>query len=212
MSEKSMIPAPQYTLNEAIGVCLAMCQRALAEVRALARIPGPQGQTGPEGKAGAPGARGERGEKGERGEIGKQGPPGIDGKNGERGAKGEPGRNATDLALLQEQIEQRVERAIEAISLTTPDSGRTLRFCLGGELVREIKTALVLDAGVWKDGTTYAAGDGVTLGGSFFIAQADTTAKPGQSNDWRLAVKRGADGRDHRGDEETRVLKPVRFK
>ena len=25
MSEKSMIPIPQYTLNEAIGVCLAMC-------------------------------------------------------------------------------------------------------------------------------------------------------------------------------------------
>jgi hypothetical protein len=211
MSENSTIPAPQYTLNEAIGVCLAICQRALTEVRALARIPGPPGQTGPEGKAGAPGARGERGEKGERGEAGKQGPPGLDGKDGERGAKGEPGRNAADLTLVQEHIDQRVERAIAAISLTTPDSGRTLRFCLGGELVREIKTALVLDAGVWKEGTTYAAGDGVTLGGSFFIAQTETTAKPGQSNDWRLAVKRGTDGRDHRGDEE-RVLKPVRFK
>jgi Collagen triple helix repeat (20 copies) len=210
MSENPTIPAPQYTLNEAMSVCLAMCQRALTEVRALARIPGPPGQTGPEGKTGAPGARGERGEKGERGEAGKQGPPGLDGKDGERGAKGEPGRNATDLALLQEQIEQRVERAIEAISLTTPDSGRTLRLTFGG-MVREVKTALVLDAGVWKDGTTYAAGDGVTLGGSFFIAQAETTAKPGQSSDWRLAVKRGTDGRDRRGEEE-RVLKPVRFK
>jgi integrin beta 3 len=188
-----------------------MCQRALTEVRALARIPGPPGQTGPEGKAGASGARGERGEKGERGEIGKQGPPGLDGKNGERGAKGEPGRNATDLALLQEQIEQRVERAIAAISVTTPDSGRTLRFCLGGELVREIKTALVLDAGVWKDSTTYAAGDGVTLGGSFFIAQAETAAKPGQSNDWRLAVQRGKDGNNYRSDEK-RVAEPIRFK
>jgi hypothetical protein len=210
MSENSTIPAPQYTLNEAMGVCLAMCQRALTEVRMLARIPGPPGQTGPEGKAGAPGARGERGDKGERGEAGKQGPPGIDGKNGERGAKGEPGRNATDLALLQEQIEQRVERAIEAISLTTPDSGRTLRLTFGG-MVREVKTALVLDAGVWKEGATYAAGDGVTLGGSFFIAQAETTAKPGKSDEWRLAVKRGTDGRDARIDEK-RVLEPVRFK
>ena len=71
MSEKSTIPAPQYTLIEALGVCLAMCQRALAEVRALARIPGPPGETGPEGKRGL---AGERGEKGERGEPGKQGP------------------------------------------------------------------------------------------------------------------------------------------
>jgi integrin beta 3 len=211
MNDKSIIPSPQYTLAEAISVCLAMCHRALAEVRALARVPGPPGQIGAEGKRGPQGEKGERGEKGDRGEIGKQGAPGIDGKDGERGVKGEPGRNAADLTLLQEHIDQRVERAIAAITLITPDSGRTLRFCLGGELVREIKTALVLDAGVWKEGTTYAAGDGVTLGGSFFIAQTDTAAKPGQSNEWRLAVKRGADGRDHRGDEE-RVLKPVRFK
>jgi integrin beta 3 len=193
-----------------MGVCLAMCQRALAEVRALARMPGPSGQTGPEGKAGPQGEKGDRGEKGECGEIGKQGPPGIDGKDGERGAKGEPGRNASDLTLLQEHIDERVGRAIDAIMVMTPDGGRTLRLSFG-EKVREIKTALVLDAGVWKEGTTYAAGDGVTLGGSFFIAQAETTTKPGQSNDWRLAVKRGADGRDNRGDEE-RVLKPVRFK
>jgi collagen type III alpha len=211
MSDNPTIPAPQYTLTEAIGVGLAMGQRALSEVRALARIPGPPGQTGPEGKAGAPGARGERGEKGERGETGKQGPPGIDGKNGERGAKGEPGRNATDLALLQEQIEQRVERAIEAISLTTPDSGRTLRLTFGG-MVREIKTALVLDAGVWKEGASYAAGDGVTHAGCFFIAQAETTTKPGsKSEDWRLAVKCGRDGRDWR-PEEKRALEPIRFK
>lgn len=212
MSEHPMIPAPQYTWFEGLSVCLAMCHRALAEVRALARMPGPAGQNGPEGQAGP---RGERGEKGERGEpgIGKQGPPGLDGKDGERGAKGEPGRNATDLVLLQEQIEQRIERVIAAISLTTPDSGRTLRFCLGGEQVREIRTALVLDAGTWKDGTTYAAGDGVTVGGSFFIAQIETAAKPGQSDDWRLAVKRGNDGRDWRPEKEAQMIKqPIRFK
>ena len=57
----------------------------------------------------------------------------------------------------------------------------------------------------------YQRGDGVTLGGSFFIAQADTTAKPGKSDEWRLAVKRGADGRDLRADEK-RPPEPVRFK
>jgi hypothetical protein len=178
-----MIPAPQYTLFEAIGVCLAMCQRALSEVRALELLPGP---------------------KGERGEQGKQGPP------GERGVKGETGRNASDLTFLQDYVVEQVGRAIKTASVTTSDGGRTLRLAIG-ETVHEIKTAIVLDAGVWREGTTYAHGDGVTLGGSFFIAQADTAAKPGQSDDWRLAVKRGADGRDFRPEQE-RTVKPVRFK
>ena len=39
-----MIPAPQYTLHEAIGVCLALCQRALAEVRALRANAGTKGR------------------------------------------------------------------------------------------------------------------------------------------------------------------------
>ena len=209
MSDKPMIPSPQYTLLESIGVCLAMCHRALAEVRALARVSGPPGELGPEGKRGPKGETGEKGDRGERGEAGKQGPPGIDGKDGERGLKGEPGRNATDLTLLQETIEQRIERAIEAIAVSSPDGGRTLQWSFGDKM-REIKTALVLDAGIWKEGMTYVAGDGVTSGGSFFIAQGTTTARPGKSNEWRLAVKRGSDGRDVRSDEKK--LEPIRFK
>jgi integrin beta 3 len=212
MSENSMIPAPQYTLTDAMGVCLAMCHRALAEVRALARMPGPPGETGPEGKRGLQGERGEKGERGEPGKPGALGPAGVDGKHGDRGQKGEPGRNAADLTLLQEYIEQRFERMIAATTMTTPDGGRTLLWSLGGAVVREIKTALVLDCGVWKESETYEAGDGVTHGGSFFIAQTDTTtAKPGASDEWRLAVKRGDKGRDWRPDEK-RALEPVRFK
>ena len=176
-----MIPAPQYTLHEAIGVCLALCQRALAEVRALAPTPGPRG---------------------ERGEQGKQGPP------GDRGAKGETGRNASDLTFLQDYVVEQVGRAIKTASVTTADGGRTLRWAIG-ETVHEIKTAIVLDAGVWREGSSYVAGDGVTWGGSFFIAQSDTIAKPGKSDEWRLAVKHGADGRDARTE---RALEPVRFK
>jgi len=176
-----MIPAPQYTLHEAIGVCLAMCQRALSEVRALAPVPGPRG---------------------ERGEQGKQGPP------GDRGVKGETGRNASDLTFLQDYVVEQVGRAIKTASVTTADGGRTLRWAIG-ETVHEIKTAIVLDAGVWREGTAYVAGDGVTMGGSFFIAQADTSAKPGKSDEWRLAVKRGSDGRDAKIE---RALEPVRFK
>jgi len=178
------IPAPHYTLNEAIGVCLSLCQRALMEVRALARIPGP---SGPAGAAG------------------------LDGKDGRQGPKGDPGRNANDLVYLQEYVIEQIARTLKTSKIETPDSGRTLRWSLG-DTVHEIKTAVVLDAGVWKDGMTYLAGDGVTIGGSFFIAQTTTAAKPGQSSDWRLAVKRGTDGRDQRGNNEGQMIKPVRFK
>jgi len=85
------IPAPQYTLTEALSVCLALSNRALTEVRALSRIPGPAGETGPEGKRGL---QGERGEKGERGEPGKPGPAGPAGRDGVDGAPGAPGTNA----------------------------------------------------------------------------------------------------------------------
>jgi hypothetical protein len=63
-------PAP-HTLTDAIGVCLAISQRCLAEVRALARAPGPPGSKGECGPAGEPGEQGERGETGALGEAGK---------------------------------------------------------------------------------------------------------------------------------------------
>ena len=186
MSDPPSIPAPQYTLTEAISVCLAMCERCMAELRALALMPGPQG------------------EKGERGEPGKPGP------TGERGIKGESGRNAADLTLLQESIDERIEQRFKAATVTTMDGGRTLLWSVAGT-VHEIKTAILLDAGVWKEGAAYVAGDAVTHGGSLFIAQGETTARPGKSDDWRLAVKRGADGRDWR-PEEKRAAEPVRFR
>src|SRR5262245_27522832 len=179
------IPAPQYTLHEAIGVCLAMCERALAEIRALARLPGPRGEPGPEGKQGPAGER------------------------GDAGAKGEPGRNASDLNYLQNYAHKQVARALETATMTTPDGGRTLRWAIGDN-VHEIKTALVLDAGVWKEGASYVPGDAVTFAGSFWIAQTATTAKP-PSADWRLAVRKGDNGRDHRSDDKPST-KLVRFK
>jgi hypothetical protein len=204
MSEKPMIPAPHYTLTEGLSVGLALGRQALTEVRTLARMPGPPGERGP---------RGETGEKGGHGEAGPQGAPGpagLDGRDGLPGPKGEPGRPAADLGFLQNYVTEQVGRAFKAASVTTVDGGRTLRWAIG-DTVHEIKTAIVLDAGVWREGTTYVPGDGVTLGGSFFIAQAETAAKPGKSDDWRLAVKRGSDGRDARTDDK-RALEPLRLK
>src|SRR5262249_49124898 len=126
------------------------------------------------------------------------------------GPKGEAGRNASDLTYLQDYVVEQIEKTFKTGKMITQDGGRTLQWILG-DTIQEIKTAIVLDAGVWKDGTTYVPGDGVTLGGSFFIAQTQTNSKPGQSTDWRLAVKRGSDGRDQRS-ESAQIVKPVRFK
>src|SRR6516165_4054429 len=128
MDQRTRIPAPQYTINEAMSVCLEMCQRALIEVRSLARISGPAGETGPEGKRGPSGEAGAKGERGEAGKQGPAGPPGIDGKNGERGLKGEPGRNATDLRYLEEYVFEQIEKTLKSGKMTTEDGGRTLRW------------------------------------------------------------------------------------
>lgn len=53
---------------------------------------------------------------------------------------------------------------------------------------------VVIDRGVWRDGA-YERGDAVTWAGSLWIARRDTTDKPESSDAWRLAVKRGRDGK-----------------
>ena len=56
-----------------------------------------------------------------------------------------------------------------------------------------------LDRGVYLESKVYQRGDGVTFGGSWWIAQKDAPeGKPGTSPDWRLACKRGRDGADFR--------------
>ena len=48
--------------------------------------------------------------------------------------------------------------------------------------------------GVYVDGQIYVRGDMATFGGSQWHCDAETTAKPGESKDWTLVVKRGRDG------------------
>ncbi len=51
--------------------------------------------------------------------------------------------------------------------------------------------------GVWQPGT-HDRGAVVTMAGSLWLCFRTTTAKPGAGDDWRLIVKRGADGKDLR--------------
>ena len=176
--------------------------------------PGPPGSPGAAGEPGPQGLPGPAGESGQRGPDGERGPPGAQGQPGEKGDTGRDGRDAADLGVLKdfiiEQVTTQVIGAFERVSITSVDLGRTLNAALGGKS-HEIKTAIPLDAGVWTE-RAYVAGDAVSHGGSMFIAQVETSAKPGKSDDWRLAVKRGADGRDFRPDDKGGPPEPVRFK
>lgn len=58
------------------------------------------------------------------------------------------------------------------------------------------KLPVVLERGVYKADREYERGDAVTADGSYWIAQKDApSGKPGHSPDWRLAVKKGRDGK-----------------
>jgi len=97
---------------------------------------------------------------------------------------GEDGRDALDL---------------EDLSLTIGEDKRTVTIALKrGETVIEksIKLATIIDKGVYKDEGEYEQGDAVTFGGCLWIAQKDAPkGKPGTTEDFRMAVKRGRDGK-----------------
>src|SRR5580765_6013492 len=86
-----MSDKPQ-TLADAIGACLNISQRLLAEVRtlhAMARIPGPAGERGEQGELGI-------GMVGERGEPGEAGPPGRDARQWRHRRTYDPKQNYND--------------------------------------------------------------------------------------------------------------------
>lgn len=135
------IPKPIYDIWQAVSVALSLGQRAIEEIRALAREPGPKGD------------------------------------------KGDPGMGFDNMEILH-------------------DGERTVTFKLtrGSELKEQsIVLPIVIDRGVFKEDTAYQRGDAVSYHGSMFIAQRDIGSgdRPeGETSAWRLAVKRGRNGRD----------------
>jgi len=119
------------------------------------------------------------------------------------------GRDADEAA-----IERRIKELVDAIPRPKDgldglgfddlevihDGARSFTFRFAsGEKMKEFAFTLpvMLDRGVYHDGRKYQPGDGVTWGGSYWICQKDTGAKPDQSDDWRLAVKKGQNGKDY---------------
>lgn len=112
---------------------------------------------------------------------------GKDGKDGKDGAAGKDGADGLGFDDLDVAFDG--ERSV------------SIKFQRGDQ-VKEFPLTLpiVLDRGVWQergmDGGGYKQGDGVSWGGSFYIARKDTFAKPDDFDAWRLSVKRGKDARE----------------
>jgi hypothetical protein len=200
---------------------------------------GKDGTNGLDGKDGAPGEPGVAGRDGVDGAPGADGKDGIDGKSVTLDDV-RPMLDAALARIeldVERRVTETIQRAIDRIPL--PRDGRDgvdgkdgrdaldiddlkIEFAADlGMLIFEFEREGVvrhfalpcpvfIDRGLFKEGEKYRQGNGVTFGGSFWIAQKDDPGKPGESNDWRLAVKRGRDGRDgERGEkgEPGKVLK-----
>ncbi len=147
-----------------------------AKERGLDGRPGETGPRGPDGPEGPPGR------DGRDGVIGRSGADGLDGKDGANGLHGKDGADGLGFDDL-EPVYDEVGRL-------------SLRFTRG-DVVKTFRVPGFVDRGVWKDGLAYETGDGTTFGGSFWIARAATTQKPGDgATAWRLAVKVGREGRE----------------
>jgi len=127
------------------------------------------------------------------GEVRKLGPVvGKDGLNGERGPEG--------FSLTDFDTDWRPEEKALVLRWTAGETTYS----------HELFVPYVRDVGVWTEGRSYLQGDGVTWAGSFWIAQDDTTEKPDVGKGWRLAVKRGRDGKDFAGPKAP-TKAPVRI-
>lgn len=172
--------------------------------KAVAELPPPEkGEKGDPGEKGEPGNDGNPGEPGrdgrgvkdllidrdgqlvatmDDGEMKNLGP--VVGRDGSPGAPGKDGRDGFSLDSFDVQATN--ERTIELIF----EQGDRRE-------IYELAFPVIIDQGVYRAGEKYVRGDAVTWGGSLWIAQKDTDAKPdSQDSGWRLAVKRGRDGKD----------------
>lgn len=148
----------------------------------MGSVIGPVGAPGKDGSAGEPGPAGAPstapGPKGDPGEPGAPSTvPGPKGDAGERGAdstiagpKGDTGERGADGIATREEIVSIVEERAAVIN---------------------VRTFADIYQGVYRPETLYGRGLLTTWGGSLFLAKVETRAKPGESNDWQLVVKRG---------------------
>lgn len=106
---------------------------------------------------------------------------------GPAGAPGKDGRDGVDGLGIDDLMVEQTDRSFTVKAVK-------------GDRVKTIGTAtfpVLIYRGVFAEGTEYEKGDLVTWGGSQWHCSEPTTTKPGEnSSAWKLAVKRGRDGKD----------------
>lgn len=142
--------------------------------------PGPAGKDGRDGVDGKPGERGADGANGKDG-LGEKGERGVDGINGKDGApsiipgpKGDTGERGADGIATRQELDMAIEERFAEL---------------------QVRSFADMYQGVYQPDKDYTRSALVTWGGSLFLALANTRARPEQSPDWKLIVKRGADGK-----------------
>lgn len=208
------IPIPQDGSSVTIDEVLPALEKRVDDFLSTIPMPenGKDGRDGVDGNDGAPGEKGEPGRDGLdvkdlfRAEGGILVATMSDGRVkelgrfvGKDGDKGDPGKDGVDGVGFDDlSVEYDGEKSF------------TMKFTKG-ERLKEFAFSLpvVIDRGIFSQGKSYQAGDGVTWAGHYWIAQKDTEAKPGEGDGWRLAVKRGRDGKTFTvkvGDEKKQSI------
>lgn len=203
------IDALRSAINEAVA-------RSVAEAMSNIRLPvdGKDGRDGVDGRDGIDGRDGKDGVNGKDGSDGiglaaaiqdadgnlivtdtKGGAHNVGRVRGVNGADGRDGKDGADGLSGKDGPNGRDGFGFDDMDLVETDEGFVLRFSREG-VAKDFRIPVPVDRGTFKDGQSYRKGDGVSFGGSFWIAQEDTADKPETGKGWRLAVKRGRDGRD----------------
>ena len=175
---------------------------------------------GPAGKDGRDGANGHDGADGAPGRDGAPGEKGADGRDGVGLAGALIDRGGSLVLTLTDGTTKELGQVVgrdgaDGLSGASGKDGRDGfsfdEFAFGydgertltavakrGDYVAETKAVMPIpiDRGPYREGVTYQRGDAVSFGGSMWLAQRDTSGKPGTGDDWRLSVKRGRDGRE----------------
>lgn len=177
-------------------------------------LDGLHGENGVDGKDGKDGLDGKDGAAGRDGRDGKDGRDaadlpihsGIDaersyGRGSWAAHAGGLWRAATDTKGMDgwECMVRGFAGPPEVVQLSARDFSIIFKTSDGEAAETVFRMPVVLDMGVWKEDRDepYAKGDGVTYAGAFWIAQVDgAQERPGTGPQWRLAVKRGRDGKD----------------
>lgn len=143
--------------------------------------------------------------RGQDGLVGKDGLPGRDGRDGV------PGKDGRDVTLKEAGLFVKI-LSDRSFCWCFPDGTPVEVQQLDGTRSKsgEIFQRQIVDAGNWQRGKAYAAGDGVTWDGHWWLAQKDTTAEPVDGgSEWRIAARRGKQGAQGKEGKEGRPGKDL---